>query len=1075
MSISDSRSWYRIYPGNFFFCQEGLLDSSSSETDPEDSDESEYLPTPQKLMKCYPVEKCPEASERKLCFLDTDALQVFIDQVNSSRTCVTPGCKGNWVPVVITSKGLGGALSVTYRCDGCRIQGARFDTSYQQTGHTSEISEAVKVAFIVSGCTHTTYCKVLQHALGMNAIYAPSFINTIRKMYPIVETMVDDMCEEAMEAMKKMDQKVLGSWSRAVTTADGCWMTRGHHSKNFTFSIRNYFTGALLFRKHLCQKGGDRIIQEPLYKGTSKAAEGYAARLTFAEAKKRGMKVEINWQDADSSSSNAVVESFPDATIMLCGGHAARSHLKQMEALSSLKVFSEGMKKKYKGRYPEVESVTCHCDKTHSPGCGCMSNAFMEQARNNFSQILSKSQSASEFARRLRALYHHVLDEHEWDDGKCEFHAKMVCSCGKCGKLEEHECTGRAYRTRNKLTCPFHALAYRIEIENRADLANSLVHPLLKRGHSNLPEASHSVLIRFRSKHIFLERLHYHLSTDLGLLQANMTYARKEKGPTYHWITDLFERLKLPVYSGVQEALEKFGKLRAKALERKKTEKYKRMRIQRKRSRKTEQGKRQQWSKRHGGDTYGSAESKVVDEKPVKPCRACGSKTHSRSTSKDCPHNKRNQSIPFDDPLEDGGLLEDPTWSDSPDDTCSDSSDNDTSDDSSIMEDLIFDDSWTSTHKADCPPNSRSRCTKRELFPRVAKTFRLGEYCALHRSRMGDKHLVCRVVQIHGSRYKLYCRRGILSENFSSNDLMICPKGDIPLDKWRQSCVILLRDVPKEDLEECLCTLCNTRDFVCVDDDDEVPALEQPDVWVHNQLYTLNDEDRETIRNPRGWLTDIVIAASQLLLLQHYPNVAGFEPPTLQEVRGFKVHSGRFVQIILVERVHWCVVSNIGCQDGTVNVYDTMYRSLSPSIKPIIASLVFTANTQLTIQMMDVQKQNNGSDCGVLAIAIAYDLCAGHDPGQVRYNTVRPHLMTCLENASFNRFPVTGRKRTGGATTSEVIEIFCTCRMPEEDGVDMAECEKCKQWFHKHCMDIPDEVFSSDSEEVHWECRDCCC
>jgi len=40
-------------------------------------------------------------------------------------------------------------------------------------------------------------------------------------MYPVVKTMVDDMCKEAMEAMQKMDQKELGSWSQAVTTADG--------------------------------------------------------------------------------------------------------------------------------------------------------------------------------------------------------------------------------------------------------------------------------------------------------------------------------------------------------------------------------------------------------------------------------------------------------------------------------------------------------------------------------------------------------------------------------------------------------------------------------------------------------------------------------------------------------------------------------------------------------------------------------------------------------------------------------------------------------------------------------------
>ena len=51
-----------------------------------------------------------------------------------------------------------------------------------------------------------------------------------------------------------MNQDELGSWSHAVTSADGARVTRGHHRKSFTFSIRNY-TGALLYRKHLSQKG----------------------------------------------------------------------------------------------------------------------------------------------------------------------------------------------------------------------------------------------------------------------------------------------------------------------------------------------------------------------------------------------------------------------------------------------------------------------------------------------------------------------------------------------------------------------------------------------------------------------------------------------------------------------------------------------------------------------------------------------------------------------------------------------------------------------------------------------------
>ena len=38
---------------------------------------------------------------------------------------------------------------------------------------------------------------------------------------------------------------------------------------------------------------------EDLYKGTSKGAEGYAARITFQQAKELGMMVSINWQDDD--------------------------------------------------------------------------------------------------------------------------------------------------------------------------------------------------------------------------------------------------------------------------------------------------------------------------------------------------------------------------------------------------------------------------------------------------------------------------------------------------------------------------------------------------------------------------------------------------------------------------------------------------------------------------------------------------------------------------------------------------------------------------------------------------------
>ena len=158
-----------------------------------------------------------------------------------------------------------------------------------------------------------------------------------------------------------------------------------------------------------------------------------------------------------------------------------------------------------------------------------MSDAFIKSARNNFSFILKESQSPSEFSRRIKTLPRHARDEHLWtnagrDRQCCEFHPLQVCDCGKCKKDEVLVCKGKPYATRFKLTCPFHSLMYEIECCNRASMADKLVHPVFKRGHSNWLEASHNVLIGFRSKDVALVKLHYEVSTNLGLLQSNMTY-----------------------------------------------------------------------------------------------------------------------------------------------------------------------------------------------------------------------------------------------------------------------------------------------------------------------------------------------------------------------------------------------------------------------------------------------------------------------------------------------------------------------------------------------------------------------
>ena len=68
----------------------------------------------------------------------------------------------------------------------------------------------------------------------------------------------------------------------------------------------------------------------------SKSGEGYAARVTFQKAKEEGMQIAVHWQDADSSSANAVRELFPDAHIIICGDHAQRKILEKHAKMKAL-------------------------------------------------------------------------------------------------------------------------------------------------------------------------------------------------------------------------------------------------------------------------------------------------------------------------------------------------------------------------------------------------------------------------------------------------------------------------------------------------------------------------------------------------------------------------------------------------------------------------------------------------------------------------------------------------------------------------------------------------------------------
>ena len=401
------------------------------------------------------------------------------------------------------------------------------------------------------------------------------------------------------------------------------------------------------------------------------------------------MHIVVHWQDADSTSEKAFRVHYPEkpeidkstckpkekSIFMHSAGHVVHSHMKALDAFQTMKKFTPAFCTQHQEDFPDIAKVRCHCHKNHSPQCGCFTSKFLVQARKNFNCCLKQAgKSAASFALHMQTLgKYHARDIHQWDSkpykvctcgkckdkitcegkeclsmaGECGFHPDCKCTCGECGE-DETKCDGEAYHCKHPLTCPFHALAYEIECTKRASQAQQLVHPELGRATSNILEASHNVFIRYRPKSLSLSRVHYMVSTNLGPLQSNLSYMIEKHGVKYHWLLDLFIRLKLPIFDGMKEGLEKANRNRMRSLAFKQTERTKKRRIELYQSRDKEQKARSKWAKKqkiqHDYGTNIMVEESHDSKGSVgqKRCK-CNSTSHLKTNHSECPLNPKRK------------------------------------------------------------------------------------------------------------------------------------------------------------------------------------------------------------------------------------------------------------------------------------------------------------------------------------------------------------------------------------------------------------------------------------------------
>ena len=167
---------------------------------------------------------------------------------------------------------------------------------------------------------------------------------------------------------------------------------------------------------------------------------------------------------------------------------------------------------------------------------------------------------------------------------------------------------------------------------------------------------------------------------------------------------------------------------------------------------------------------------------------------------------------------------------------------------------------------------------------------------------------------------------------------------------------------------------------------DENDTKKGEHIWTNVGRTVLTQSDKIAVALGH-WLNDKHLYAAQQLLQKQHPHIGGLEDTMLQPIGLFTVQGSReFVQCLNIGSNHWITISTYGCPPSVVRIYDSLHYPISLSVKKTIADLLHTKEEVIVIEVMNVQLQKGGDDCGLFAITMATTLCNGGNPVDMEYD-----------------------------------------------------------------------------------------